>query len=152
MRKFYYIKKEGVFYTTCSMFFHNKYVFGNALLYKEKLTMMHSSIRHCWQFICKIIFARSNEIVIRSYKESSNNWQFNKFVPFPHVFHGVFQCIHDVEVLTAFLLKRIVDISSERMIVRVLKPQKKTSDRSIWDFFFQISHSSLDLIIFFFSL
>ena len=107
------------------MFFHNKYVFGNALSYKEKLTMMHSSIRHCWQFFCKIIFARSNEIVITSYKESSNNWQFNKLVPFPHVFHGVFQWIHDVEVLTAYLLKKTIDISSKRMIVGVLKPRKK---------------------------
>ena len=126
--------------------------FGLCLIRQSPKDRSITTIRHCWQFVCKIIFARSNEIVIRSYKESSNNWQFNKFVPFPHVFHGVFQCIHDVEVLTAFLLKRIVDISSERMIVRVLKPRKKTSDRSIWDFFFQISHSSLDLIIFFFSL
>ena len=33
LRKFYYIKKEGVFY--------------KALLHKVKSTMMYSSIRHC---------------------------------------------------------------------------------------------------------
>ena len=124
-------KLRVVCFTTTSTYLEMLYYI------KKKLTMMHSSIRHCWQFFCKIIFARSNEIVIRSYKESSNNWQFNKFVPFSHVFHGVLRCIHDVKVLTAFLLKRIVEISSERMIVRVLKPGKKTSDRSIWDFFFK---------------
>ena len=47
-----------------AIFYHNNHAFGNALLHKEILMLMHSRIRPCWRFLYNILLTRCNQIVI----------------------------------------------------------------------------------------